>query len=615
MSSFPKSKKETELDRVREQLRYWPYTINHIEDTLDMSLIEGRGRQLLFQAINSRSLTAFVGSGLSASYGRLSWRDWQKTQFDVVTESVDAFLALAEEALALLELHRGLTDPNDTAALPGWQGDLRARYFDDAKSSQKTRFNAWRWFRFRIRQIEDAQQQIAGLNSTFVRTTNDVGSFPGGEALPLKFQIAQQLHDQLRAHIQIFLPPTGLAEHAERTREECWPGARIDQESAAPRKALEELKRFLKDEAAPQMAKPRADFASALDRYIEVFQRPQTSVSSETLSKLLLFDERAHAMISLSKGLVPEFDGDPIEDEQSGNANRALTRELEREFRIYDATLLKREIPGIREIPEVYRVLHPFRFDTLTDLRNRIRASSSARAARWESFLGWEAARQQDYADKVESAGDERKFLTPSSRFMLSVYLCLNGVPDDYLERDDETGALKKDGTILGELTYTDFSSRRSIIANRFDPLAKTVRRLGITRYITTNYDFEIERFFQDAGYHRFPPKDPRTPLILDPPPPPDTDFRSDATGGILMDQSFDRRHASDLAAFSVGDQGGDAAVFHLHGRATKNSPLVITEKDYMDLYLLEDDHCDTVNEAITMAFSSAPIVFLGLGM
>ena len=52
------------LENIREELRYWPYTIHQIDDTLDASLIEGRGKQILFQALNSRKLSVFLGSGV-----------------------------------------------------------------------------------------------------------------------------------------------------------------------------------------------------------------------------------------------------------------------------------------------------------------------------------------------------------------------------------------------------------------------------------------------------------------------------------------------------------------------------------------------------------------------
>ncbi|QBF33313.1 hypothetical protein CFI11_19115 [Thalassococcus sp. S3] len=57
------------------------------------------------------------------------------------------------------------------------------------------------------------------------------------------------------------------------------------------------------------------------------------------------------------------------------------------------------------------------------------------------------------------------------------------------------------------------------------------------------------------------------------------------------------------------------ASVFHLHGRATLDDSLVITEHDYMQLYLTDDRNRPTIDEGIQAAFSGAPLLFLGLGM
>ena len=146
--------------------------------------------------------------------------------------------------------------------------------------------------------------------------------------------------------------------------------------------------------------------------------------------------------------------------------------------------------------------------------------------------------------------------------------------------------------------------------------MAKAVRKLGINRYITTNYDFEIERFFQDRGYRNFPltESDPDTTNGAAQDPGAD-EFRTDGVGGMLRDYTFERETAADLTAFMIEASPQDAAVFHLHGRATQKDQLVITERDYLKLYLTQDEFRDTVDEGINIAFSGAPLLFLGLGM
>mmetsp|Transcript_29097 Transcript_29097/g.56002 ORF Transcript_29097/g.56002 Transcript_29097/m.56002 type:complete len:770 (-) Transcript_29097:6-2315(-) len=604
---------EKDYTRIHEQLRYWPYTIFQIESNLNIGLIEGRGRQLLFQAINARNLTAFVGSGLSASFGRLTWSDWQDTQFAVVRESANAFDTLCERALPLLEAHIGVADPDEDAVAPAGLEAVRTAYLRKGASSQKERYNVWRWLHYRVQQLKFASHQVTELRSAFEHADIDIGSFPGGEELPMKFQIAQQLHDQLRAHIQIFLPPPHETELEERTIERCWPGARIDRESSAPRESLEKIEEFLGAHSAPALDDLKAAYKEALKRYVDVFKRKQTRVSSEKLTKMLLFDERAHAMITLAKGLSPRFKETDINPDAP-----AKLRWLEKCLGIYDDDLLKRNIQGLRDKPGVYRVLGAFRFDTVKEIKAHFAQSDPARMARWAGFVAWESKRLKGYSERLERSGAERTYLTPSSRFLVATYLSLLDTPLDLVGEPKTDGpdlVIDKDSALLPRLQHTTFQSRRSLIANRFDPLAKTVRRLGITRYITTNYDLEIERYFQDMGYRKFASEVNRQPAEPELTPPPDDEYRSDPTGGVLMDQTFDRKRASELVAFSAGDTGTDAAVFHLHGRATADDGLVITEHDYMELYLREDEHRDSVNEAITMAFSSAPLVFLGLGM
>ena len=84
-------------------MRYWPYTIHQIDDTLDSVLIEGRGKQLLFKALNSASVTAFVGTGISAAYGRMGWQEWRDEQLLQVEQLAEKFLAVAEDAIAFID--------------------------------------------------------------------------------------------------------------------------------------------------------------------------------------------------------------------------------------------------------------------------------------------------------------------------------------------------------------------------------------------------------------------------------------------------------------------------------------------------------------------------------
>ncbi|WP_349368709.1 SIR2 family protein [Salinarimonas sp.] len=622
-------------EQIREQLRYWPYMINQLDETLDIALIEGRARQILFQALNARSLTAFVGSGTSAAYGRLSWPGWEREQLAVVTQNLKAFEVVSERACQLIDWLVWIVEPVTVAAdrepATGYERlqALRDRVFagpDGKELERRDRYNVWRWLRFRRRQIENARKQVEQLSATFQRA-EDGGDFPGGEGSPVKFEIAQQLQDELQRHVQFFMPARDTArDRSEIDYARAWPGSWIDDRSAAPENALSALRALVEDEFAgggPELrtlirgdgaaASPAGNpttladalqaYGHALADYFDAYNRPEAGFSFETLAKLLLADECAHALITLRQGFLA---GREIGTLDKGE-RRALWK-FERELAVFDETALRRDIAGIREKPERYEVLAPFRlsgFSTEAAARSSLLdlPSEDGLNTRWEGFL-------DELKTNADSAPDGAQFLTPTSRFVVAVLLALH--EEDARRRflgigDGTAGAL-----FANPLKRDDFKSRRSIIAEPFDPLSVVVDRLGIKRFITLNYDFEIERFFVDAGYRHFPPRERGETVNTR---PDENDFRNDAVGRVLRDQTFTRARAADLVGFSVAREAEQPSVFHLHGRATRDDPLVVTERNYMNLYLREDEHSDTVSEGITTAFSSTPLIFLGLGM
>jgi len=659
----------TYFDDVREQLRYWPYTLHQIEDTLDISLIEGRAKQLLFKAINSHNLVAFAGSGLSMSYGRLGWREWATEQQRVVGRNAVAFCDLAECSLELIDLlilctqwDLDLTkEINDDAARQVVK-TVRERVFNDGSGSdfdQMYRHNIWQWLRNRRRAIENAMRQIKRLDDTFELAKDGHGAFPGGEELPVKFEIAQQLHRQLHKHCEHFIDSDVLDQNADEAFDKVWPGALQRADNSAPIKAIKRLwdviapqqsrqteqssiqkqnveKNGLRDpqgrpfDHADQILSDRIEnYRRCWTTFHSLMARPEARLSFEKLAKTLLVDECPHAMLLLRRGLLKNADIDPEKDDIASKLenDRKKMVTLECQLNLFDLNRnsnLKRNIDGIREMPSRYRVLTPFKFDMFAEIRKSAEDSRSYRDTLWGDFTKRLKELLEEYSGKWELAGDKRVYLTPMSRFLVPVYLAMCDDPFATLgiskgQLPEENGQDSADAKVTNFFEAPkkdDFSSRRSIIANRFDPLAKAVRKLGINRYITTNYDFEIERFFQDRGYRNFPPSDSDHDPTEGPAKGPSRDeFRTDNVGGILRDYTFERETAADLTAFMIEANPQDAAVFHLHGRATHDDPLVITERDYLKLYLTQDEFRDTVDEGINIAFSGAPLLFLGLGM
>lgn len=626
------------FEELREQLRYWPYTIHQIDDTLDMSLIEGKGKQLLFQAINSRNLTTFIGSGFSASFGRLSWREWQTLQIDVVWRAAECFETLIEQSQIALARSLHIIDPDldQTAFEAGPDGSsemlkairpLRRRVFGtdvvdrtNPKSPLIASFtigdarNVARWITSRKRQVDYARADVRRLKRTFERAKSRSGSFPGGESLPILFEIAQQLHDLLQRQSGLFLhkrdiTPDDKDEILRRNALGCLGAS----DNAAPMDSLKTLIGALRGTGPrrkPFYRKIYGCFEDSLIAYYRQARKAEMQMSFSDLVKVLLVDETAHAEQSLLGGL--RYGRDSGRSDSNGHSER-LVDEIRRALAVLDTAKLGRRIPGIRQKPERYRVLAPFRCRNIRKILNRIPKDQP----HWRDIAAFVGDNLQDQAaESGQASGHDQTFLTPSSRFLAGMLLALVKDPIKSLKTGPREGLPQL--TIFDEVKPDDFRSRRSVVSERFDPLVKTARKLKISRFLTTNYDFEIERYFQDAGYRRFEHESRDGPTDGSPFPRGYMDLRShrsDSFGSVFRDLTFRRETASDLVSFSVADEGADASVFHLHGRASSDEDIVVTEADYMDLYLRRDAMREMVDEGISVAFSGAPILFLGLGM
>ena len=70
----------------KDPLDDWPYAFRTVEEDLNPSLIERHGLLHLYRALNIGNLVAFIGSGTSTAYGRLSWPEMVDQQRRLVTE-------------------------------------------------------------------------------------------------------------------------------------------------------------------------------------------------------------------------------------------------------------------------------------------------------------------------------------------------------------------------------------------------------------------------------------------------------------------------------------------------------------------------------------------------
>jgi hypothetical protein len=125
---------------------------------------------------------------------------------------------------------------------------------------------------------------------------------------------------------------------------------------------------------------------------------------------------------------------------------------------------------------------------------------------------------------------------------------------------------------------------------------------LPIYRFVTTNYDVELERAladrrdipFEEFGVHVRNRSDRQRRSFTQKP------------------EFYDR-----LAGFAIPDVPGmKNTVFHCHGRYDDIGSIVATEDDYQKWYLVEEDASGgAFRESIKLLFGSNPILFLGYGM
>ncbi len=208
----------------------------------------------------------------------------------------------------------------------------------------------------------------------------------------------------------------------------------------------------------------------------------------------------------------------------------------------------------------------------------------------------------------------------------------------------------------------------------RAQPIQTMLRELSISRYLTLNYDVEIERelerSFRTSGRNQYFSSKYLSRRTA---PENQHDFRSDFEDLALGSRSrvvsklervnslfqsvdeifltefsakddefariadldyFDETvgfenglgksvqsvtlgpdNIGDLVNFALYSQEYGAQVFHLHGRYDRPAGMVLTEKDYQNTYLRSGESKETFEEALSAIFDGNDVLFVGVGM
>jgi len=140
------------------------------------------------------------------------------------------------------------------------------------------------------------------------------------------------------------------------------------------------------------------------------------------------------------------------------------------------------------------------------------------------------------------------------------------------------------------------------------DPYNIIIHKMELNRFVTLNFDEEIEATFKKFGFtdKSFEKKDINYVKNY-----------VNGYGAYLISKSPTEDSVGDLLIFSSTTTESSATVFHLHGSTTsaKDSRLVLSEDDYQNQYLRGLERRIVFDEGLRTLFGGNDILFLGVGM
>lgn len=154
------------------------------------------------------------------------------------------------------------------------------------------------------------------------------------------------------------------------------------------------------------------------------------------------------------------------------------------------------------------------------------------------------------------------------------------------------------------------------------DPIAVIYDKLRIRRFLTLNYDLELERFLAKRGFAAVPgehdgfgDKFEKGELCQKGELPQRQVTARDNLGRTVRSDSLVSETIGNLIAFAALPHSHESDVFHLHGRVNDPKNIILTEADYQRTYLRRTEVRGTFGEALETIFAGNEVLFLGLGM
>lgn len=143
---------------------------------------------------------------------------------------------------------------------------------------------------------------------------------------------------------------------------------------------------------------------------------------------------------------------------------------------------------------------------------------------------------------------------------------------------------------------------------NIIDPLIRIRKELDISRFVTFNYDIEIEKLLEDLDY----PFDSLSG-------PGDTDkavrTAQSRIGAIGKSISLTEKNASELIALAAIPTSANDVIVHIHGSIHDTAGMVVTQRDYNQRYFDSYPGRDTFEDAQSLLFGGNSVIYVGVGL
>ena len=499
-------------------LETWPYDWQSVEETLDVGTIEAHGHYMLHRALNTKRLIAFVGSGVSMAYGRVTWSELAKLHVETVSR-------LAGHELAKEQI----------------KGDARmgalVEYIDDLNKEPDKLYNA------RLSSALHACEQVwrlaAAHHPWLFEQLIDRFGLKAGDDLSEDLSIDgkdSRGEEQGSYLFRQWIKRETLDErlHVRRLVHGWQPNPNVAIGSIAdwiPWSVLERYSALTSDYELQRPWAAMEELTSSRHRML------RSGVGKQPQHYAVLFHR--HFIEALASTVSRPCDGVP------GSEQEGWIQALDAGLDILSAAMRDElEMSG----QEYLRPVHGFAVGLALDV-----------------------ARLREHVTRVGQ---------PPA-----------GVPPPKSKRPATRGI-----------------RRHEMIPPKHDPLHRLAYHLGIRRYLTTNYDLEIERLFVNMGF------EPSQDADVDAPGVDEVEMIGPG-GGRTRDIVLTEKSAIDLIDFAANDSPHEFQVVHLHGRATERHDVVVTEADYQKLYVRETASQTAFKEGIEIAFGGNPILFLGLSL